>query len=162
VTLSLLAEPTEEIKEFRLAPWPFQRTFKTPLKDLNRFVATFLRPFSLGGGVLDTDQVVFEPKSIRAFLATNSVTLQDLYHFTLRTREQQEIANVLQTVLSDWVDFAFVSSPPVLAIYADHDEYTTFYARQESKLNELVTALETAGFKVVSAYVRGGASDGWR
>jgi len=37
----------EEIRQFRAGPWRFQKTFKTPLKDLNRFVSTFLASFPL-------------------------------------------------------------------------------------------------------------------
>ena len=62
--LTLLSERPEEILRFRDKPWPFQQTFKTPLKDLNRFVTTFLAPFSLDRGAMSTDEVVFEPKDL--------------------------------------------------------------------------------------------------
>lgn len=66
--LTLLSERPPEIQRFRAKPWPFQQTFKTPLKNLNRFVSTFLAPFSLERGALSTDEVVFEPKELLRLL----------------------------------------------------------------------------------------------
>jgi hypothetical protein len=67
--LTFLSEQPEEIRRFRAKPWNFQRTFKTPLKDLNRFVSTFLATFSFSEGALSTDEVVFEPRNLLILLA---------------------------------------------------------------------------------------------
>jgi hypothetical protein len=77
--LAVLPERTEEIQRFRATQWLFQQTFKTPVKDLNRFVSTFFAPFSLDRGGLSTDEVVFEPKNLLHLLATNSLSVEDHY-----------------------------------------------------------------------------------
>jgi hypothetical protein len=160
--LTLLSERPEEIQRFRADPWPFQQTFKTPLKDLNRFVSTFLAPFSLEKGALTTDEVVFEPKDLLRLLASNSVPVKDCYRLTIRAEGEREIADLLRAALGDWVDFVFVPSPEVVAIYADHDEYTTFYTRDAATLMSVASNLKTAGFEAVPNYTRGCSGDKWR
>src|SRR6266496_176463 len=160
--LALLSERTEEIQRFRSTPWSFQQTFKTPLRDLNRFVTTFLAPFSLDRGALITDEVVFEPKDLLHLLATNSLSVEDYYHLTIQATGQAEIAALLQAALGDWVDFDFVPSPDVIAIYADHDEYTTFYAQDDPTLNSVASRLKTAGFEAVTSYTRESSGGKWR
>jgi hypothetical protein len=160
--LTLLSERPEELRHFRVKPWPFQQTFKTPLKDLNRFVKTFLAPFSLEKGVISTDEVVFEPKDLLHLLANNSLSVQDQYHLTIQAEGQQALADLLQAALGDWVDFVFVPSPEVVAIYADHDEYTTFYTRDDATLKNLASGLERSGFEAVRDYTRRSSGDKWR
>jgi hypothetical protein len=160
--LTLLSERPGEINRFRLNPWQFQQTFKTPLKDLNRFVTTFLAPFSLQKGAISTDEVVFEPKNLLQLLANNSLSVRDQYHLTIQAEGQGAIADLLQAALGDWVDFVFVPSPEVLAIYADHDEYATFYTRDDATLKNVVQGLEKSGFEVVLDYTRGSSGAKWR
>ena len=160
--LTALQQRPEEIQRFRNAPWPFQRTFKTPLKDLNRFVSSFLAPFSLDNGVLSTDEVVFEPKNLLRELASGSGQSNDWYEFIIRADGQTEIARLLEAALGDWVDFVFVPTPELFAIYADHDEFTTLYSDDESRLINLASALEEAGVEPVAAYVRESSGDKWR
>ena len=47
----------------------------------------------------------------------------------------------LQAALGHGVDFVFVSFPGLLAICADHDEYTTFYTLDDATLNRLALEL---------------------
>ena len=160
--LTLHSERPGEIQRFRTTPWAFQQTFKTPLKDLSRFVSTFLAPFELERGALSTDEVVFEPKELLHLLADNSLCADDRYRLTIEARGKQAIAGLLQAALGDWVDFIFVSSPEVIAIYADHDEYTTFYAREQTILKNVTSSLTTSGFDAVLDYSRGSSGDKWR
>jgi hypothetical protein len=74
--------------------------------------------------------------------------------------------NVLQKIswfhhglLGDWVDFVFVPTPEVVAIYADHDEYTTFYTRDNTTLKNLASGLEKSGFEAVRDYTRRSSGD---
>jgi hypothetical protein len=160
--LTLLSERPEIIRQFHAKPWPFQQTFKTPLKDLNRFVTTFLAPFSLEKGAMSTDEVVFEPKHLLQLLANNSLSVQNQYHLTIQAEGQQAVADLLQAALGDSVDFVFVPSLEVLAIYADHDEYTTFYTRDDATVKNVASGLEKSGFELVLDYTRGSSVDGWR
>ena len=160
--ITLLSERPGAIRQFRDTPWEFQQTFKTPLKDLHRFVTTFLAPFSFERGVVSTGEVIFEPKHLRHLLANNSLPVQDQYHLTILAEGQQAVADLLQAALGDWVDFVFVPSPAVVAIYADHDEYATFYARDDATLKNLASDLEESGFALVHDYTRRSSGEKWR
>jgi hypothetical protein len=159
--LTLLSEAPEEILRFRAKPWRFQRTFKTPLKDLNRFVTTFLAQFSLVRGAMSTDEVVFEPTNLLHLLANNSLSIENHYDLTIQAEGRQAIANLLQAALGDWVDFVFVPSPETFAMYADHDEYTTFYTHDDGILGNLISGLEKSGFQAVLDYIRESSGDNW-
>jgi len=47
----------------------------------------------------------------------------------------------------------------LMAIYGDHDEYTTFYCKDPLILNKLSEQLVDAGFEPVSGYTRGRSGD---
>lgn len=157
--LTLVSQPTDAIKQFRAKPWPFQQTFKTPLKTLNSFVSTFLAPFSAESGLLSTDEVVFEPTTIQQLLANNSARLEDPYRFAIEASGKNAVAELLEAAFSDWLDFTFLPFPEDFAIYADHDEYTTFYSRDRAALKGLAGRLRTAGFDTVNDYTRGGLGE---
>ena len=159
--INLLSKKPEEIERFRAAPWPFQRTFKTPLKGLNRFVAILLAPFFLEKGSLSSDEVVFEPENLFHLMTINSVQVENYWELNLTVEGQREIAVLLEAALGDWVDFVFVPTPELFAIYADHDEYVTFYAPNQPNLLSLVSDLERAGFEIVD-YMRGASEGKWR
>jgi hypothetical protein len=54
------------LKQFRRTPWKFQRTFKTPLKNLQPFVATIVSAGqSFKTARITIDQAIFEPKHWR-------------------------------------------------------------------------------------------------
>jgi hypothetical protein len=47
--------------------------------------------------------------------------------------------------LSESIDFVFVPSPASFMLYADHDEYVTFFSRKKSHLTRVVQALSRIG-----------------
>ena len=61
-----------------------------------------------------------------------------------------EMAELLECVLGQWTDFAFIPSPKEFVMYADHDEYTTIFARSAESLSALQTRMENKGFKAVT------------
>jgi hypothetical protein len=160
--LTLLSERTDAIQRFRAAPWQFQQTFCTPLKDLKRFVSVFLAPFSVKEGVISTDEVVFEPRNVLKLLAKQSIAVDNCYRFTIEATSSSDVALLLETVLSDWIDFIFLPKPKSFAIYADHDEFTTFYTPKRGALSRLKSGLEEAGFEAVPDYTRGSSGSKWR
>jgi hypothetical protein len=160
--LTVLSEPPEELQRFRLSPWPFQQSFVTPLKDLKRFVSTIFMPYSLEKAVLTTDEVVFEPQDVIQLLAVHSIELENCYRFTMQAEEQAGITELLETVLSNWIDFLLVPTPQSFAIYADHDEYITFYLPTAALLTEFAGRLKEAGFETAPNYVRGSSGYRWR
>ena len=155
----VLSGRTEEIRRFHADPWPFQQTFKTPLKELARFVSVVLGQFDFEKASLSTDEVVFEPRDVLELMARNSITLQNHWDMNLSAEGREDIAELLEAALGDWVDFVFLPFPELMAIYGDHDEYTTFYCKDSLILNKLSEQLVDAGFEPVSGYTRGRSGD---
>ena len=143
------------LKRFRRTPWRFQKTFRTPIPRLPQFVTTIVSSHDLlQAAVLTIDDVVFEPKHLMSLLSRLFPAPELGRDWCINATGPQEISELLQAALSDWVDFAFVPTPKAFVIYADHDEYTTFYANTKSNLNGIVDALSRAGFKSVPSYER--------
>ena len=143
------------LKQFRRTAWKFQRTFKTPLKNLQPFVATIiLGAQSFRTACITVEQAVFEPK--HWIEQMNRYSLPPSYHKgdSVVATGPQEIEDLLHAALSDWLDFLFVPAPRPFVIYADHDEYTTFYANTRSNLNRVAEPLLARGFEEVSGYQR--------
>ena len=157
--ITLLSGRTEEIRQFHADPWQFQQTFLTPHKDRSRFVSVLLAQFSLESGALSTDEVVFEPECLLELMATHSIHVANYWNLNLSVEGQKPIADLLEAALGDPVDFVFLPVPEFLAIYADHDGYTTFYCKDQSVLTDLVSELVQAGFEPISDYIRGRSGD---
>jgi hypothetical protein len=150
-----LSQLQGSLKRFRRTPWRFQQTFQTPLKNLKPFVATIssaLAPF--GSASVTIDQVVFEPKRLIAVLSQHHLPPQYGREWCITAESQSEAEGLLQAALGDWVDFVFIPAPKPFVIYADHDEYTTFYANTKSNLNRVAQSLTAGGFVSVPDYER--------
>lgn len=149
------SDATQALEQFRGSPWEFQQTFETPLKNLQPFVKAIL---STGEPVqaasLMIDEVVFEPRDLIEMLSSYSIPLTYERGRCLTAESQEEVEQLLCTVLSDWIDFLFVPEPESFAIYADHDEFATFYAHTRVELDRVVKALSDSGFKVEANYER--------
>jgi hypothetical protein len=145
----------EVLDRFCENPWGFQATFETPLKSLRSFVATIVSSGEpLRAGSLIVDQVVFEPRDLNAMLATYSIPSEYGRGLCLTAAGPQEIEELLRAVFGEWIDFLFVPEPQFFAIYADHDEFTTFYAHNLTKLERIADALSNGGFKAEPQYQR--------
>lgn len=143
------------LKRFRQSPGRFQQTFQTPLKDLERFVSTMFSTHSPPErGCVTIDEVVFEPRTLNSFLAQHSISGELGSDMSLEATGTQEVEALLCSTLADWIDFLFVPTPKPFVIYADHDEYTTFYANSKGNLNRVVDALSGKGFQKVEDYER--------
>jgi len=150
-----LSQIQGSLKRFRRTPWRFQQTFHTPLENLRPFVATIVSALEpLNGGCVTLDQVVFEPKHLIALLNKNSLPAEYGQDWSLTAEGEDETKALLEAALGDWVDFIFVPTPKPFVIYADHDEYSTFYANTKSNLNRVVLALSMNGFEKVPDYTR--------
>ncbi|MBX3302432.1 MAG: hypothetical protein KF693_09475 [Nitrospira sp.] len=147
---------SKALSQFRRNPWPFQTTFETPLNDLERFVSVFFSVHQpIESGCVTIDDYVFEPKTLNAFLAKQSVSERITHGVSLKAEGQQEVETLLCATLADWIDFLFIPSPKRFAIYADHDEYITFYANTKGNLSKIVSILLEKGFKKVDDWERG-------
>jgi hypothetical protein len=147
-----LSETPGSLKRFRRTPWGSQQTFSTPLKNLQPFVATITSAFDTAS--ITIDQVIFAPKHLLDLLARCSLPARYGRDLTFVATGNEEVQALLQAALSDWIDFIFVPAPKPFVIYADHDEYTTFYANTKSNLNRVVDALSQQGFEKVKDYER--------
>ncbi|HEX4320258.1 MAG TPA: hypothetical protein VHZ52_05105 [Acidobacteriaceae bacterium] len=123
---------------------------------------SFLSPYALENGVLSSDLIVFQPDNLLSLLVDNFIQVEDHWDFIVEAKGQESIRKLLLAALSDWVDFLFVPSPELFAIYADHDNYITFYSPDQEGLHTLQSVLTQAGFLFVADYKRGSAADQWR
>jgi hypothetical protein len=149
-----LSEAPGAVKQFRKKAWKFQQTFATPLKNLRTFVTTIVLGQEFQGGCLTVDQIVFEPKHLISLLGSHSIPPRYGRGISLTAQNQQEVAALLEAAFSDWVDFIFIPEPKPFVIFADHDEFTTFFANTRSNLNRVVTVLSAQGFKTIRDYER--------
>ncbi len=143
------------LEQFRRTPPQFQQTVQTPLQNLQPFVGTILSAHEqVESGYVIIDQVVFAPKHLMAMLAKHQLSAQCERGSSLIVTGRDDVRAILQAALSDWVNFLFAPTPEPFVIYADHDEYTTFYAGTRSKLDHVVEALSAQGFAKVPGYER--------
>jgi hypothetical protein len=149
-----VAEAPGAVKQFRKKAWKFQQTFQTPLNNLQAFVKIIVEVQGIQGGSLTIDQVVFEPKHLIRLLGSHSLSARYQRGLSISAHGQQELLALLEAALSDSVDFVFVPEPRPTAIFADHDEFTTFFANTRSNLNRVVTELSERGFKTIRDYER--------
>lgn len=150
-----VSDTSSALKQLRRTGWKFQRTFKTPVKNLQPFVATIISAGqSFHTACITIDQAVFEPKHWIDQLIRHSLPPRYQKGTSVTAVGQPEIHELLHAVLSDCVDFLFVPAPKTFVIYVDHDEYATFYANNRSNLNRVAEPLLTQGFEEVSGYQR--------
>lgn len=151
----IASRATEVLDRFCKNPWEFQATFETPLKSLQSFVATIISSSEpLQAGSLIVDKVVFEPRDLNAMLADYSIPPEYGRGLCLTAAGPQEIEELLRVVYGEWIDFLFVPEPQLFAIYADHDEFSTFYAHHLTKVERIADALSKGGFKAEPQYQR--------
>src|SRR5262249_26305718 len=95
---------------------------------------------------------VFEPKNLKVLLANPPQAFG--HDWLVSATSRDEVHKLLRTTFSDWVDFVFIPSPKPFVIYADHDEYSTFYANTKSNLNRVTAILSEKGFSQVENWER--------
>lgn len=61
---------------------------------------------------------------------------------------------MLEAALGDPIDFLFVPVPQSFAIYADHDEFTTFYFSGKETESLVTERLCATGFEWMKGYTR--------
>ncbi|HZD77030.1 MAG TPA: hypothetical protein VE218_08500 [Acidobacteriaceae bacterium] len=149
-----LSKSRGDVYQFRKAPLKYEQTFKTPLKELPRFVATILSPFPATEARVTIDQIVFEPKNLLELLATSGIDTHDLRSTSITATGHEDVPVLLEASFADWVDFLFVPSPDRFVLYADHDEWTTVFAANEVDLASMKSALHGGGFEMITGYTR--------
>ena len=152
-----LSTASSPLKQLGKTPWKFQRTLRTPVGNLQLFVSTILSSVpSLQTASVTIEQAVFEPENLIEVLTGHSLPLQYKKGTSVVAEGEQEIEELLRAALSDCTDFLFVPAPKPFVLYADHDEYATFYANNRSNLNRVTEVLLRKGFEEVLGYQRQG------
>ena len=108
----------------------------------------------LQAGCVTIDEVVFDPKHLLRLLAEYSLPPEYGREWSITAVGEREVGELLQSALSDWIDFFFVPMPKPFVMYADHDEYTTIYANTRSNLNRVIARLSEQGFERIQDYQR--------
>ena len=130
-------------------------TFATPLKKLDVFVPTIfshLEPIKEASVTIDG--YAFEPKKLLALIARHSLNEKLQRDTSLTVVDQNNVQELLRSAFSDWLDFLFVPVLKLFVIYADHDEYVTFYANTKSNLERIRLSLLAKNFEEVRNYER--------
>ena len=109
---------------------------------------------AIQSATLTVNEIIFEPKNLIQLLAQNALLSERDEGVTITTDHANEVVPLLRAALADWVDFLFVPTPKPFVIYADHDEFVTFYANTKSNLNHTVGPLEAHGYKAVQDWQR--------
>jgi hypothetical protein len=150
-----LSETPGAVNRFRKESWRFQTTFQTPLKNLGPFVsAIFSAVEPISDGCVTIDAVALDPRNLKGLLVAHSLETSIAHNWSIVATGPDETAGLLKAALGDWIDFIFLPKPKSFAIYADHDEYTTFFARTKSNHDSIIRRLSAEGFKVVPNYRR--------
>ena len=105
-------------------------------------------------GIIAIDGIVFEPKNLMKLLSAYPQSMNLTHNWSIESITTQSIRELLLATFQDWIDFAFIPAPQPFVIYADHDEYTTFYAMTKSNLNRVVQPLLAQGFTQVKDFER--------
>ena len=151
----LVSQTDGAMKKFRRTPWRFQQTFVTPLKELPAFTGAIVGSIrDVATATIVIDQVVFQAKNLEALLNQRQLSLPVQHDASITAETTNEVQALLIAAFSDWVDFVFTPSPKPFVIYADHDEYATFFASSRSNLNSIARPLLDGGFKAVENYPR--------
>jgi hypothetical protein len=140
------------IKRFRKTAWEFQQTFRTPLQALPSFVDAIMTALPrFESGIVVFDQVIFEPRyGLPKLYAKYGIAKagegQDV---AIEADNAEEANDLLQAVLSEWIDFLFVPTPKPFVIYADHDEHATFFAHRKAGVTKVVEAMAVLNLRPV-------------
>jgi hypothetical protein len=139
----------------RETPFAFQQTYVTPLSDLSRFVHALLTPFKLSEAALWIEQIIFTPDELIKYLNSFGIAIDEgeLNRAVIHAEDPSETTTLLECVLGQWIDFAFIPSPKNFVIYADHDEYTTVFTANAELLASVHSNMTFQGFKAVDNWI---------
>lgn len=101
---------------------------------------------------LTLDNVVFGIERVAGLVRAPNESLGRESAILAETGDEAEA--LLLAAFMDGPDFIFVPKPRPFVIYADHDDWITFYANTTSHLNGIIRPLAEAGFRLVQDWRR--------
>jgi hypothetical protein len=132
----------------------FQQTFWTPGQHAGKLAKMIVSAGGLEAAQLGIRRVVFEPRNIKTLLEQHSLRPANVNRLAIEADGPEEVEALLRASFSDSVDFLFIPQPKPFVVYADHDEYTTFFSHTRANLNLVVHAVSREGFKTIEGYTR--------
>ena len=143
------------VRRIRRQAWRFQSTFHTPLQRLDPFVDAILAAIQpMERGKITIDACAFESTHLKQLCERYSIHPNVTSGFCLEASGPLELAELLGAAFLDWTDFVFEPAPKSVVIYADHDEYTTFFSMSHARLQRIAKVLEDLGCRRIEDYRR--------
>ena len=132
--------------------WKRQVTCVTPLKRLPWYTAALIQqllPFDRA--LLIIDQVVFDLPPGLEKLRSAAAEQRPVHEAPGHAFEHdvEGFRGALESALSGWVDLRALFSPSKHALWADHDEYTTFFSESSGTVADVRRVLRDGGVKLV-------------
>jgi len=141
------------IKKFRRTPWRFQQTVERPKPDdLDNFVSTILAAHDqIQAAAVTIDKVIFDTLRLTTLCPAGSVLNHDS---SILAGSANGVRTLLVAAFWDSPDFICVPTPSPFVLYADHDDWITFFANTKSHLNHVIDPLASQGHKMVQNWRR--------
>lgn len=143
------------IKKFRRTPWRFQQTIEMPqgLTGREGFASSIATAHGhIEKATVIIDEIVFDTERMTALCPTCS--LLPLTRESSLSVGHDEVEILLAAAFIDGPDFIFIPTPKPFVVYADHDDWITFYANTKSHLNHIIDPLASRGYKLVENWQR--------
>ena len=143
------------VKKFRRTPWRFQQTVERPqASDLDRFVSTIICAHDgVEAATVVIYEIVFDTERITALCPAGSA-LPLTRESSISAQSREEFHALLFAAFWDAPDFICIPTPKPFVLYADHDDWITFYANTKSNLNGIIEPLASHGYDLVKYWHR--------
>jgi hypothetical protein len=132
----------------------FQQTFWTPGPQGAKLAKTIVSAGGLEAAQLGIRLALGDSPNIKILLEQHSLRPANVNRLAIQADGPEEVEALLRATFTDSTDFLFIPQPKPFVVYADHDEYTTFYSHTRSNLNLVVHAVAREGFKTVEGFAR--------
>lgn len=141
------------VKKFRRTPWRFQQTVERPPPgDLDRFVSTVLTAHDqIQAAMVTIDKVIFDTVRMAMLCPAGSKLDHDS---SISANSAEELRALLVATFWDGPDFICIPTPKPFVLYADHDNWITFFANTKSHLNHVIEPLASNGFRLIQNWQR--------
>jgi hypothetical protein len=149
-----VSDTPSALKQIRKTPWKFQQTFKTPLNNLQPFVAAILSTASPESACITIEQAVFEPKHwidlLKSLFTAASLWEGSIYYRCWTARSRRVALHSFLRL----VRLPFRPHSKTVRDLCRSRRVRNVYANTRSNLNRVVEALSAQGVEEVAEYGR--------